>query len=310
MSDPHYKKDHLGGLRRFALAITVFNLLGHFWFGFEQSYAQPLVALATAYATQLLLDTLDAWSQGRRPAFARGVRPFVESLLSPHITGLAVAMLLYANECLWVISFATAVAITSKTLFRAPYGTKTRHFLNPSNFGIAVTLLLFTWVGIAAPYQYTETLDTVGDWAVPAFILCSGSLLNTIYTKRIPLVLAWVGGFVAQALLRSAIFGTPVLAGLVVMTGVAFVLFTFYMVTDPATTPDRPWPQVVFGASVAGTYGLLMASHIVYGQFFALAIICVARGVGLYLLAYQRSVRGTLAAASSREPLAVEGATP
>ena len=42
--DTHSKPDQLGGLRRFAVAITIFTLLGHLWFGFEQSYAQPLVA--------------------------------------------------------------------------------------------------------------------------------------------------------------------------------------------------------------------------------------------------------------------------
>ncbi len=52
--DKQYKPNHLGGLRRFALAITVFTLLGHFSFGFEQSYAQPLASLATAYVAQLL----------------------------------------------------------------------------------------------------------------------------------------------------------------------------------------------------------------------------------------------------------------
>ena len=68
--DKQYKPDHLGGLRRFALAITVFTLLGHLWFGFEQSYAQPLVSLASAYVTQLLLEALEAWARHRRPGAA------------------------------------------------------------------------------------------------------------------------------------------------------------------------------------------------------------------------------------------------
>jgi hypothetical protein len=38
----------LGGLRRFAIAISILNILGHTVLGFEQSWAQPLVALATA----------------------------------------------------------------------------------------------------------------------------------------------------------------------------------------------------------------------------------------------------------------------
>ena len=35
------------------------------------------------------------------------------------------------------------------------------------------------------------------------------------------------------------------------MTGMAFLLFTFYMVTDPATTPRAPLPQFAFGVAVA-----------------------------------------------------------
>ena len=31
-----YRSNRLGGLRRFAFAITVLNILGHTWFRFEQ----------------------------------------------------------------------------------------------------------------------------------------------------------------------------------------------------------------------------------------------------------------------------------
>ncbi len=350
--DKPYKPDHLGGLRRFALAITVFTLLGHLWFGFEQSYAQPLASVATAYVTQLLLEALESWAQHRRPRFTSGFGALVNSLLSAHITGLACAMLLYANDRLWVVCFASGVAIASKTLFRVPVGSAkgawplllfqlvlflfllqtgeatshwipvapgwmpafrlgvlallpvlaalippgvpTRHYLNPSNFGIAVTLLLFPWVGIAAPYQFTENLGGIGDWAVPMVIICTGSFLNTRYTRRIPLVLSWVGTFALQAIVSSLILWSstgfcPMVARLSAMTGVAFILFTFYMVTDPATTPERPWAQVVFGASVAMVYSLFLMSHVVFGLFMALVIVCVGRGLGMYLLACLRS---------------------
>jgi hypothetical protein len=72
------------------------------------------------------------------------------------------------------------------------------------------------------------------------------------------------------------------------MTGVAFILFTFYMVTDPATTPERPAAQAAFGASVALVYSLLVAAHVVFALFVALVIVCVARGLGMYLLAALR----------------------
>ena len=56
-------------------------------------------------------------------------------------SALAIAMLLYYNERLWDVAFATSVAIASKYVFRVPYGAGTRHVFNPSNFGITVTLL-------------------------------------------------------------------------------------------------------------------------------------------------------------------------
>jgi hypothetical protein len=279
----------LSGLRRFAFAITLLNMLGHTVLGFEQSWAQPLVSLAAAYGTELLLECLDAWSTGRAPRFLGGPKLLVNFLLSAHITGLACAMLLYANARLWPVAFAAAAAIASKALFRVRLGGRERHVLNPSNFGITATLLLFHWVGIAPPYMFTENLNGPADWILPGVIVLSGSFLNARFTGRLPLVAAWLAMFVTQALVRSALFGTPAAAGLFPMTGLAFLLFTFYMVTDPATTPDNPRAQVAFGAAVAVTYGVLVWLHVVYGLFFALTIVCTARGLGLWVKSWAAS---------------------
>jgi hypothetical protein len=303
IADKWNDRIRLGGLRRFAIAISILNILGHTWFGFEQSWAQPLVALATAYSLELALEYLSARNAGRAPAYSLGVKEFVDFLLPAHISGLACGMLLYANDRLWVVAFAAAVAIGSKVLLRAPAGRGTRHFYNPSNFGITITLLLFSWVGIAPPYHFTENLDRIGDWLLPSIIIFTGSFLNTRFTRRIPLILAWVGGFFAQALVRSLVYDAPLAAALLPMTGLAFILYSFYMVTDPATTPSGKWQQVVFGAGVAATYGLLLTFHVVFGLFFALTIVSTARGGGLYVLAWAaRRVR------SKRGPVAIPAA--
>jgi hypothetical protein len=284
------RADRLGGLRRFAVAITVLNILGHAFFGFEQSLAQPVVALATAYSVELLLEFIDARCNRRTLRFmGGGVRKFVDFMLSAHITGLACAMLLYANERLGPVAFAAAVSICSKCLLRAPAERGTRHFFNPSNFGITVTLLVFAWVSIAPPYQFTENMTGFGDWVLPAVIVCTGTFLNARFTHRLPLIAAWLGGFVAQAAVRSLFFDTPFGAALVPMTGVAFILYTFYMVTDPATTPSGRREQIAFGVSVAAVYGLLMVAHVVFGLFFALTIVCAVRGLGIYAMQWIRS---------------------
>jgi len=271
----------LGGLRRFAVAISVLNILGHTVFGFEQPWATPFVALAAAYSTELLLEFIDARMARRPVRFAGGPRRLVDFLLSAHITGLAVGMLLYTNARLWPVAFAAAGAIASKAIFRVPAAHASIHFYNPSNFGISLTLLLFPWVGIAPPYHFTENLVGAGDWILPGIIVCSGTFLNARFTRRLPLIAAWLSGFATQAMLRHWFLGARWEGALLPMTGVAFVLYTFYMVTDPATTPSGTRAQVIFGAGTALTYGVLMVCHVVFGLFFALSIVCTVRGAAL-----------------------------
>src|SRR6476469_4573824 len=110
--------NRLAGLRRFAVAITALNVLGHFVLGFEPSWATPLVALGVACGLELLLEWIDARANKRTPYFVGGILPFTDFLLSAYITGLAVSMLLYGNDRLWPVAFACAVAVGSKRIFR------------------------------------------------------------------------------------------------------------------------------------------------------------------------------------------------
>ena len=125
----------------------------------------------------------------------------------------------------------------------------------------------------------------------PAAVPASGTLLNAKLTGKGPLILGWIGAFALQGIVRSAVFGTPIVAPLVPMTGLVFVLYTNYMVTDPGTTPVAPRSQVAFGVLTAALYGLLVAFHVVFGLFFALTLASACRGVGLYLLGLRRPAR-------------------
>jgi hypothetical protein len=268
----------LGGLRRFGVAISILNILGHLFFGFEQAWITPIVALGAAYSTELLLEIVDAHISRRQYKFSGGPRSWVDFLLSAHISGLAVSMLLYANARLWPVAFAAATAIASKSVLRIPAGRSSRHVFNPSNFGISAALLCFSWVGISPPYHFTENIVGAGDWILPGVIICSGTFLNARFTRRLPLIGAWLSCFALQALLRHWLLGAQLEAALLPMTGVAFILYTFYMVTDPATTPSGTRSQIIFGAAVAIAYGVLVICHVVFALFFALLIVCAARG--------------------------------
>jgi len=77
--------------------------------------------------------------------------------------------------------------------------------------------------------------------------------------------------------------GLPLIVGLVPITGVSFVLFTFYMITDPGATPGDRREQVIFGAATAVVYGFLVLAHIGFAFFYALFIVSFCRGLVLYL---------------------------
>ncbi|MGH3950225.1 MAG: enediyne biosynthesis protein UnbU, partial [Pseudonocardiaceae bacterium] len=262
-------------------SITALTVLGHLMLGFEQSPLTPVAAVLTSYVVALLLEQLDCWARGRTPEYAGGFGSLVTFLLPPHITALACAMLLYGNASLWPYLFAVVVANSTKYVVRIRVRGKLRHVLNPSNAGIALTLILFPWVGIAPPYHFTNNVTGAIDWLIPLGILVLGSLLNAKLTGKMPLILAWVGGFVGQAVIRWLLFDHSLAATLLPITGVAFILYTLYMITDPATTPVKPRNQVVFGLATAAVYGILVVSGVVFGLFFALVIVCVLRGAVL-----------------------------
>jgi enediyne biosynthesis protein E5 len=279
---PRAKPDpRAAALRRFAVSITVLTIVGHTLLGFEQAYATPVVAVLTAGLAELTLETIEAKEQRRPARYAGGPMRMIDFLLPAHITGLACAMLLYANSELGPVIFAVIVAIASKYVIRVRVKGRARHVLNPSNAGIAATLVLFHWVGIAPPYQFTEWVRGPLDWIIPGAILLAGTMLNAQLTGKMPLILAWVGAFAAQAVVRTTIEHTNTVTALLVMTGTAFVLFTNYMITDPGTTPVRPWRQAAFGAATAATYGLLVYVHVAFGLFFALSLVCCVRGAAL-----------------------------
>ncbi|GAA1798568.1 hypothetical protein GCM10009682_20190 [Luedemannella flava] len=286
--DPRYL-----ALRNFAISISVLNILGYTVLGFEQPWAWPILTVLTAYAAEFGFETVAAWAERRRPGFTgHGVWGVYTFLLPTHITALAVNMLLYANDMFGAIAFGAIVAIGSKYVLRAPIKGRMRHFMNPSNFGITITLLAFSsWVSIAPPYEFTENVPDLFRLFIPLVIISAGTLLNAALTKKIPLIVGWVGGFVIQALVRHYVWDAPLWTGLTVMTGVAFVLFTNYMITDPGTTPSSGRNQFMFGGSVAAVYGVLMLFNVVYTLFFAVTIVCLARGLYWWGLDFTRRER-------------------
>ncbi|MCY2979936.1 MAG: enediyne biosynthesis protein UnbU [Planctomycetota bacterium] len=264
----------------FAILMIAWNIAGHTFLGFEQSWAMPFVAVLSACLAQIVLEWVDARSLGRKPRFSGSWLSFVNFLPPAMISGFACAMLLFPNERLGPIIFASVLSIASKVLFRIRLSNgAVTHFLNPSNFGIVVTLLLFSDVGQAPPYQFTENITGFWHWALPAAILASGIVVHGFATGRLTLCIAWLLGFVVQGVFRAWLAGNPWYVPLMPMSSAGFILFTLYMIPDPATTPIVKGRQIAFGVSVAIVYAALQLFHIVFGLFLALIAVCAVRGL-------------------------------
>lgn len=304
---PKPKRDPRMGLKTSATFATIFTILGHTVFGFEQSWAQVFVALISGYSCAFFFEWVDARANNRTPEFmGGGFGKKVNFLLAPHMTSITMSFLIYVNQRLWIMALACALAIGSKYALRVRQNGRLRHFMNPSNFAIAVILVTYQWTGML-PWGYTVNLHGVWDWLVPLIIVMLGVRLNILFTGRVPTILSWLVTFVVLAAVRSWILGYPFAGQLVVLTGIPMVLFTLYMITDPQTSPSRLRSQIAFGSSIAVAYSILLMTHIQYTMFYSVTAVCIIRGIWLYA-ADVRETAAKLAALARNSDISVMGA--
>jgi enediyne biosynthesis protein E5 len=61
---PRHDPKIITALRRFATSISIFNIVGYAFLGFEQPWLWPFVALATAYTVEIVLEIIGARMEG------------------------------------------------------------------------------------------------------------------------------------------------------------------------------------------------------------------------------------------------------
>jgi hypothetical protein len=275
-------RDPRTGLRTSATLATVFTILGHTVLGFEQSWAQVVVAVATGYACALLFEFVDARANDDVPGFSGGgFRKLADFLLSAHMTAITLSFLLYVNQRLWLMALAVAIAIGSKYVLRVRQGARLQHFMNPSNAALAVVLATCRTTGIL-PWGFTVNIHGATDWIVPLVIVGLGLRLNLLFTGRLPTIASYLGTFIALAFCRAWLLGKGAPAELSVLTGVPMVLFTLYMITDPQTSPSRLRSQILYGAGIGVAYSALLMLHVNFTMFYSVTLVCAIRGLALF----------------------------
>ncbi len=163
-------------------------------------------------------------------------------LLSALITCFGLSILLRADSW-WVHPLVAALAMSAKFTLRF----RSKHLFNPANLGViaAITLLPGSWM---SPGQWGNDLA-----AALLFIALGG--LVTQRARRVDTSWIFLATFLALMALRlwwlevpPARIGTLLLHQL--QNG-ALLLFTFFMISDPMTTPNHAGARVFHAVAVA-----------------------------------------------------------
>jgi Na+-translocating ferredoxin:NAD+ oxidoreductase RnfD subunit len=161
----------------------------------------------------------------------------------------------------WPYAVVATLSILSKHFIRI----RGWHVFNPNNFGIVVSLLYLN-------RYMTVTAGRWGGFTVGTVIVASLGTLLAYRARKIPLAAAYFCTFNVGVVIRAFITERPVLTVGAPLTGAAFQLFLFYMITDPQTTPRSLRGQIAFGFTVAALDSLLRHIHYKYAPFLALFI--------------------------------------
>ena len=157
---------------------------------------------------------------------------------SPMISALSLILLLRTDDVLLAMA-AAAIAISSKFLVRF----NGKHVFNPANVAIVSMMLLSdrAWI-------------STGQWgnaAIGAFALaCLGFIVLT-RAKRAETTITFLLAYAALLVGRALWLGDPLQIPLHHLQNGALLIFAFFMISDPKTTPNTATGRVIYAMIVA-----------------------------------------------------------
>ncbi|MFP5502088.1 MAG: CRTAC1 family protein, partial [Candidatus Sericytochromatia bacterium] len=180
-----------------------------------------------------------------------------------------------------LLLFPVLAAIGSKYLLTF----QGRHVFNPGLFGVTLSLLVaHEWITAAPVYQWGGTV------AMAAFIGMAAAALFVFRIERSWLVGSFLLFYMLQTGLRAWLMREhlpPETLFLGTLTSAPFFLFTFYMITDPATSPRAPRAQVATAAALTGIDLVLHLFGSLFTFFYAAFILASGRFLFLHLRAWR-----------------------
>ena len=231
--------------------LGLFLFIGIWKLGWEMEWARYLAIISTALVVQAICLQLTTKN--------------FRSLKSALITALGLCLLLKANS-IWVLSLAAGIGISSKFLIRV----KNKHVFNPANIGIIAAILLTgeAWI---SPGQW-------GSATVLLFLIGVLGFVVLLKVGRLDISLTFLIAFFFLEYCRTILyFGWEWDVLFHKFTNGSFLLFTFFMITDPMTTPNHPKARIIWALVLAAlSFALTSWFYIHTAPIWALVILAPA----------------------------------
>ena len=231
-------------------ALAGLLIYGLGWLDFEIGAVQVVATLGGVLLTQWMCSRI--WKVERFDP------------RSALISGLSLCLLLRTNHVALALAGAV-VTIASKFVLRI----RGKQIFNPTNFGLVAMMLAAGGSVWVSPGQW-------GNVAFFGFLMaCIGGLV-VMRAARSDVTLAFLGAYLALVIGRSLWLGEPMAIPLHRLQSGALLLFAFFMISDPRTTPDSRAGRVLFAALVAyGAWYVQFRLFRTNGLLWSLAILAL-----------------------------------
>lgn len=238
----------------FLISLLLFGALAR---DFSLTSNQIFTTFITALATQA------AWQFGLKLPNRNNLKGYLSALITT--CGICI---LVRSDVAWAQPTLAAIAMSSKFMFRCGTGKARGHILNPANLAafLAMTVMPYAWL---SPGQWgQETLSML--WMVALGGMVTGRISR--WDISLTFIITWLGLLAARLIWLDY---TPALGldmWLHQALNGATILFAFFMISDPMTTPQHRYARIAYAICVAVTaflwqYGLFKQQGMIVALF-------------------------------------------
>ncbi|WP_018755432.1 RnfABCDGE type electron transport complex subunit D [Paenibacillus terrigena] len=157
------------------------------------------------------------------------------------LTGIIIGLIVSPATSWPIVFLAAVIAIVSKHVLTI----RKKPIFNPAAFGLLAVFLLFS-----TGEDWWGGLPDLPIWWLP--LLLTGGYWITFRVRKFPLTFTFLGIYFSVYLI-IALFGAADVSDMFRVPFLNSVLFlTFFMLTDPPTSPAKPIEQILFAIVAAG----------------------------------------------------------